>query len=199
MKQLIIVGAGDSGQEIFAWASPHFMAMGLDFKGYLDDTNPDAFSTIIDYTPTSEDVFICSIGSPAGRVKCSDLLREKGAKFINLIHPSVVMLSPLTATGVVIAPFVYIGNKVHLADDVLINVAATVGHDVVVGKGSILCAHVDLTGHVVVGAQALLGSHACVIPCKHVGDSAIVGAGSAVMRHVPANTTVVGVPAKKML
>ena len=103
------------------------------------------------------------------------------------------------ATGIVIAPFAFVSNDVQIGEHVLINVSATVGHNVIIGKGSILCGHVDLTGYVVIGNNVLIGSHACVIPGKRVGDFAVVGAGSAVMRHVPASATVVGVPAKRLL
>ncbi len=199
MKDLIIVGAGASGHEIFAWASPHFDAMGFRFKGFLDDFNTGAFSTIVDYSPMPDDVFICSIGTPSGRVKCTDLLIDNGAEFINLVHPSAIVLSPIKGRGVVIAPFVYVSNDVQIEDQVFINVSATVGHNVVVGKGSIICAHVDLTGYVVVGSKVLVGSHACIIPGRQVGDSAIIGAGSAVMRNVESGATVIGVPAKKVI
>ena len=199
MKNLIIIGSGAAGQEIFSWASPHFSAMGYDFKGFVDDYCSNAFSKITDYVPKENDVFICSIGSSLGRVKCSDCLREKGAEFINLIHPSAIVLSPLTSTGIVIAPFVYVSNNVHLGDYVFINVSATVGHNAAIGKGSIICAHADLTGYVVVGENVLIGSHACVIPGKHIGDFAVVGAGSAVMRNVSQGSTVIGVPAKRLI
>jgi len=199
LKNLIIVGAGAAGQEIFSWASPHFEAMGLDFKGYIDDDHPTAFCKIMDYYPESNDVFVCSIGSSVSRVKCSNHLKEKGAAFINLIHPSAIVLSSLHSKGIVIAPFVYISNNVKIGEDVLINVSATVGHDVVIGKGSIICPHANLTGYVVVGERVLIGSHACVIPGKHIGDAAVIGAGSAVMRNVLAETTVIGVPAKRLL
>ena len=199
MKNLIIIGAGAAGQEIFSWASPHFLAMGYDFKGFVDDAHPIAFSKIIDYIPKKNDVFICSIGSSLTRVKCSDCLRDKGAEFINLIHPSAIVLSSITSKGIVIAPFVYVSNNVQLGDYVLINVSATVGHNASIGKGSIICAHADLTGYVVVGENVLIGSHACVIPGKHIGDSAVVGAGSAVIRHVPPGATVIGVPAKRFI
>ncbi len=199
MRDLIIVGAGASGQELYAWASPYFDSMKFNFKGYIDDINSHAFSTIVDYNPEPNDVFICSIGSPLARVTCSEYLTKKGAEFINLIHPSAIVLSSLKGQGIVVAPFVYISNDVEINDYVFINAAATVGHNVVIGKGSTLCAQVDLTGYVVVGEKVFIGSHACVIPKVNVGDAAIVGAGSAVMRNVPANATVIGVPAKRFI
>ena len=199
MKDLIIVGAGASGQEIYSWANPHFETMGFHFKGFLDDIHSDGFAKITEYDPNQNDVFICSIGSSLGRVKCCDFLKEKGAEFINLLHPSAIVLSPIKGKGVVIAPFVYVANDVLIDDYVFINTSATVGHNAAIGKGSIICAHADLTGYVVVEDNVLIGSHACVVPGKHIGAGAIVGAGSAVMRNVLPGATVIGVPAKRLI
>ena len=61
-----------------------------------------------------------------------------------------------------------------------------------------LSAHVDLTGFVSADEGAFFGSHASVLPKVHVGAFAKVGAGSVAVRHVPAGTTVMGVPAKRI-
>ncbi|QDQ39995.1 hypothetical protein E3226_006085 [Legionella geestiana] len=198
MKDLIIVGGGASGQEMHAWASPHFASMGFTFKGFLDDNPAIGFNSISDYRPMENDVFICSIGSTAARVKCSRQLRESGAVFVNIIHPSAIVLSPINSTGVVIAPFVFVSNDVCLNDDVFINASATIGHNAIIGEGCVICAHVDVTGYAVIGEQVFIGSHACIIPGKIVGDAAIIGAGSAVMRNVPGGVTMIGVPAKRL-
>lgn len=44
---------------------------------------------------------------------------------------------------------------------------------------------------------AYLGSNAVVLPNLTIGENATVGAGAVVTKDVPANTTVVGVPAKQ--
>lgn len=199
LKSLLIVGAGDAAYEIYAWASPFFHQMGYQFKGFLDDVHPKAFAKITEYTPCENDVFICAIGAPASRMKVVKILKEKNARFINLIHPSAVVLSDLsTVEGLVVAPFVYIANAVKLADHVFINVASSIGHHVEIGEASNISSHCDLTGHVTLGKRVFLGSHACVIPGRIIGDDAIVGAGSAVMRNVLAGVTVIGVPAKRL-
>ena len=154
---------------------------------------------IEDYVPQENDVFACTIGTPSVKRKLIEILTSKGAIFVNIIHPSALIMSDLSVyAGLVIAPFSYISNNVILANYVLINVAATLGHDVNVGEYTSICAHCDLTGHVKVGKEVFVGSSACVIPGKVIGDNAVIGAGSAVMRNVPAGMTVVGVPAKRL-
>jgi serine O-acetyltransferase len=47
-----------------------------------------------------------------------------------------------------------------------------------------------------VGANVVIGSHACILGAIHVGEHARVGSGSVVVRDVPPEATVVGVPAR---
>lgn len=51
-------------------------------------------------------------------------------------------------------------------------------------------------GQVVIKQNARIGTHSVVMPGVTIGENAIVGAFSFVNKDVPANTTVVGVPAK---
>jgi len=46
------------------------------------------------------------------------------------------------------------------------------------------------------GRGAVVGAGAVVLPTIEVGANAVVGAGAVVTRHVPANTVVVGNPAR---
>lgn len=201
MKNLLIAGAGDSGREILAWISTQ--TNDFKFKGFLDDAKKheeDIIDTIDAYPPGRDDVFACGLAEPSAKMQVVAKLRKKGARFINLIHQSAILLTPLnTAEGLVIGPFVYVANQVKLENFVFANVAASIGHNVIIGEGSTISAHCDLTGYVVLGKRVFMGSHACIIPGKKVGDDAIIGAGSAVMRNVPAQVTVIGVPAKRLM
>ena len=50
--------------------------------------------------------------------------------------------------------------------------------------------------HPTLGNNVVVGVGAAVLGSITVGDNALIGAGSVVLRPVPANTTVVGVPAR---
>jgi len=56
----------------------------------------------------------------------------------------------------------------------------------------------DKKGPVLLKKNARIGSHSVIMPGVTVGENAIVGAMSFVNKDVPDNTTVVGVPAKKV-
>lgn len=47
-----------------------------------------------------------------------------------------------------------------------------------------------------IGKKVWIGSHATILPGVTIGDNAIVAAGAVVVKDVPANTVVGGVPAK---
>ena len=55
---------------------------------------------------------------------------------------------------------------------------------------------VRLAGHVTVEAGAFVGIGATVVQNVRIGREAVVGAGSVIIRDVPAQTTVAGVPAR---
>ncbi len=54
----------------------------------------------------------------------------------------------------------------------------------------------DKKGKVTLKRNARIGTHSVVMPGITVGENAVIGAFSFVNKDVPANTTVVGVPAK---
>ena len=50
--------------------------------------------------------------------------------------------------------------------------------------------------HPQIGNNVVIGSNACILGAIHVGDHARIGSGSVVVREVPPEATVVGVPAR---
>ena len=72
-----------------------------------------------------------------------------------------------------------------------------VGHNVVIGEGSILCAGVGLAGRASVGRYALLGGFVGVANAVHVGDGASVAAMTGVSSDVPPRGAVAGNPQRE--
>ena len=205
MKKCLIVGASGAGREALAWALA-IRQNDWRIEGFLD-SNPGSlegkntgYSVIGDpgnWVPSDDEVFVSGLGDPATRLRlCGDLAR-RGANFISIIHPSVTVAMETTiGAGCVIAPHAVVSVNVRVEPFVLINVAASLGHDSVVSEGATISSHCDVMGYAHVGRGVFLGSHACILPGVKVGEFAVVGAGSSVVRNVAARTTVMGVPAQ---
>jgi UDP-3-O-[3-hydroxymyristoyl] glucosamine N-acyltransferase len=73
-----------------------------------------------------------------------------------------------------------------------------VGHNVVIGNDSLICAQVGLAGSTVIGNNVGRGGQAGVSDNLHIGDRAILGGASVVLSNVPEGRVMLGYPAMKM-
>lgn len=176
--------------------------------GFLDQ-NPDALrgfkersgviADVDEYAPLPNDLFVCAVGAPAVKRRLVEALLSKGAEFISLIHPSVVVGDFVQmGRGVVVCPGAVLTSDSVVGDFVAINCLSSVGHDVRIGAYTTISGHCDLTGNTHYGEAVFLGSGARVIPGKSVGNGAYVGAGSVVIRSVAADDQVFGNPARSI-
>jgi serine O-acetyltransferase len=103
-------------------------------------------------------------------------------------------------TGIEIHPAAHIGRRVVIDHGmgVVIGETASVGDGCLLYKGVVL-GGTSLDRHVrhpQIGKNVVIGSNACILGAIRVGDHARIGSGSVVVREVPAEATVVGVPAR---
>jgi UDP-3-O-[3-hydroxymyristoyl] glucosamine N-acyltransferase len=107
--------------------------------------------------------------------------------------------------GVVVEDDVWIGanttidsgtlGPTRIGRGVKIDAHVHVGHNVIVGEHSVLCAQVGLAGSVVIGRGCVLGGQVGVADHVHVGDGAKIAAKSGVIGDVPSGAVVAGYPA----
>jgi len=104
------------------------------------------------------------------------------------------------ATGIEIHPAAQIGRRVVIDHGmgVVVGETAKVGDDCLIYKGVVLGGTTASRGkrHPQLGRHVVVGSNACILGSIEIGDGARVGSGSVVIRPVPPNATVVGVPAR---
>lgn len=103
-------------------------------------------------------------------------------------------------TGIEIHPGATIGERVFIDHGmgVVIGETAEVGNDVTIYQGATLGGTGKEKGkrHPTIGNNVVISAGAKVLGGFMVGDNAKVGAGAVVVKPVPANTTVVGVPGR---
>lgn len=207
MKELIIVGAGGFGREAYYIAKAiNTVQKKWIIKGFIDDDlhaldgvkcGINIIGKISNWEPNENEEFAMGIASAAAKKICSHTLEDKGAHFINLIHPLALFNEDATiGRGCVISARssvgagTVVGNFVHIA-------GSMIGQDAVIGDYSTTTGYANLT-NAYIGEGVFIGSHAVILNKRKVGDYAYVCAGSIVMSNIKAGTKVFGNPAKRI-
>ena len=103
-------------------------------------------------------------------------------------------------TGVDIHPAAQIGRRLFIdhGTGVVIGESAVIGDDVTIYQGATLGGTGKDVGkrHPTIGNNVMIGAGAKVLGPFRVGDNARIAANSVVLREVPENATVVGVPGR---
>jgi sugar O-acyltransferase (sialic acid O-acetyltransferase NeuD family) len=209
MKNLVIIGAGGYGREVFNLAihcneSTHH----LNIKGFIDDNisalnnfqgYPPVLSSIKDYKIEKDDVFVCAIGNiQLKKELCSHIL-DFGGNFISLIHPSTrINQNTKIGNGVLVFMNSNISNDCFIDDFVTIQGFVGLGHDTTIGKWSHINSYTFTGGGVIIGDEVLLNTRSTILPKVKICSNAVVGACSLVVRSIKEPITVFGVPAKKL-
>lgn len=161
----------------------------VNFESWLSKENPKKLG------------FCIAIGNPRGvRIIFSDWLIKKGLTPMNVIHPNAVIADNAILgegcqcmAGAIINPLVKLGRQC------IVNTNAIIDHECVLGDEVELAPAATLCGQVHVGNNVWIGAGATVLPRITIGKGAVVGAGAVVINNVLAGTTVVGVPASRIL
>ncbi len=103
-------------------------------------------------------------------------------------------------TGIEIHPGAQIGRRLFIDHGmgVVIGETTEIGDDVLIYKGAVLGGTTLQKGkrHPTIGDGVVVGSNAVVLGAITVGECARIGSGAVVIRPVPPNATVVGVPGR---
>jgi sugar O-acyltransferase (sialic acid O-acetyltransferase NeuD family) len=141
---------------------------------------------------------VLGLGFPRVRAEVYQRFADAGRfTFPTVIHPRAdIGPSSELEEGVVVSSGCVITTDVHLGAGTLFNPRAGAGHDTALGPCCVVNPGANLSGSVTIGAAVLVGSGATVLQGITIGDRAVIGAGAVVTHDVPADVTVVGVPAR---
>ncbi|MBE0665109.1 MAG: hypothetical protein IH584_04745, partial [Candidatus Aminicenantes bacterium] len=151
------------------------------------------------YDPEKGDLFVCALIEPRKKLAACRGIRERGGKFHTFIDSgSGVPRRNIFGTGCILAPMTGLTSDIILNEFITVQPHAGIGHDVQIGAGTTVGAHCLIAGYVHIGEGVVLQPNVVVLPHIRIGDYSRVGAGSVVVRDVAPETSVWGVPAKKV-
>ena len=208
-SKVVIIGAGGFGREVLdIFEARNQAGDQIDILGFIVDAQYGTPGRLVNGFPIlggmewlSErpegTAAICAIGDPAVRRRMVDAANRSGVPFCNAIHPSVIATRHVKlGVGVVLAAGSILTNNIAIDSHVHLNLDCTVGHDARIGACATVSPGVHISGGVTLGEGCSVGTGTNIIEKCVVGEWSVVGAGSTIVRDVPANSTVVGVPGR---
>lgn len=207
-SDVIIVGGGGHARVV----ADTLHAMRVNVIGYLAPTPSDDGMMNIPYLGDDEDILNYSrdslliangVGSVAradARAGIYNYYKERGYRFISLIHPSAVVAeSTCLGEGCQVMAGAVVQPGVNCEENVIINTRAGVDHDCKIGAHAHVSIGATLAGDVRIGSKTHVGAGSVVIEGVSIGGECVVAAGAVVVRNVPNGQTVVGVPARRLV
>ena len=207
-RNLVILGASGLAREVYDLAQLCYSNQ-PDFciKGFLSDgpSNieemgyPPVLGTVDGYNVNQDDIFFCGIGNVHDKKKTVNIIKNKGGKFINLIHPQAI-ISPTAKLGIGIAikAFCVISSDVIIEDFTYLQSSVILGHDVHIGKYCQINSFSFMAGYTRIHDKVTVNAGSRFVQNTTVEENSVVGMGSVVIRRVKKNTTVFGNPAKSI-
>ena len=206
MHKVLIIGNSGSARECY-WLLQDVLQeqSGLAFKGFLsfegytgDLRELAALELGVDdsYDPCDDDIFIIGIGLPALRLKAFAKWKEKGARFMNLIHPTVKLVGEISlGEANILAHGCHISCNSALGDANYCNGSVVVGHDSHIGHGNFFAPFSIVLGEARIGSGNSFGVHSVVLAGAKIGNHNTIAPGAYVYKGCGDNAVMAGNPA----
>lgn len=200
MKKLILIGAGGHAKSV----ADSINKSEYELCGFIDSNKKGThmglpiWGTELDDIPNYEEYcYFVSIGDVGYRKLWFDRLRERRLSIINIIDSSaIISASAKMGIGNFIGKMAVINADAEIGNNNVINTKALIEHECKVGDHNHLSTNSVINGNVIVGNSVFLGSSSVCNGQLKIGSNAIIGSGSVIIKDVPENVTVVGVPAR---
>jgi sugar O-acyltransferase (sialic acid O-acetyltransferase NeuD family) len=211
MLPLIILGTGGSAHdaldvvESINARSPTWRVV-----GFLDDTRQSGsehlglpvLGRLTDAARFPEHRFLNVIGSDRSYRQRPEIIASTGLRpeqFATLVHPGAGVSSRARlGHGVCVNHGVSVAGGVVVGDHVCLGPGVIIGHDSSIEEYALLAPGAVVSGFVSVGRSAYIGAASSIRQRVKIGERALVGMGAVVLRDVPAESVVVGNPARQL-
>lgn len=208
MKNIIIVGCGGFGKEVL-WLIQRINNQTPLWKiiGYVDDAvekgtkinNIPVLGNIDILTKINEETAIAlAVGSTYIRKKIVEKISiNSKLYFPNLIDPSIIYSKKIVfGKGNIICAGNIFTVNINIGDFNIINLACTIGHDVVFQSFITIFPGVNISGCVLIKNESEIGTGSSIIQGITIFEKTVIGAGAVVISDLPSKCTAVGIPAK---
>lgn len=176
---------------------------------YFIDDNPDLVDKFVDGLKVLsgrdlkslvslgvKNVFV-AISDSKYRLKLREKLEALGLEIVNLIHPhSYIAPSSIIGHGNFIKAGAVIDSNTKIGNFCIVDNGVFVAHDSSIGDGSHLAPGVVLGSSIIIGKNTLVGIGSSICTKVKIGDNVIISVGSSVVKDIPDNCIVEGVPGK---
>lgn len=206
MKKIVIAGAGGFGRELLQWIKDiNEKTPTWEILGFIDDnlhaldgveTDAKVVGTIKDYIGKEDEEVALAFGSPELKRKIVSILKEKGAKFATVIHPTA-LLSPFAhyGEGFIMFPYSKLSCNSTVGDFVTL-LSTPIGHDNEIGDYTVISGGCNIVRNVKIGKDVFLAAGVCIAQDVVVGDGAYLGLGCVVLKDVKPGAKMFGNPAR---
>lgn len=209
MNNMYIFGASGFSREV----ADICLELGCSNITFIDNYPTDV--TYFDFPVISEEevekidlenaYFAIGIGETSIREKIYNKFPH--LMYPNIIHPSATFGYKMrdfieNTRGNIITAGVRITNNIVIGDFGIYNLNVSIGHDCIINNFVTISPGANVSGNVNIEKKAYIGTGSTILQGRSIGEkiiigeNSIVGAGAVVVKSVPPNVVVKGIPAK---
>lgn len=199
----MILGAGGHGKVVADaamssgnWEEIAFLDNDRELTNVLGMPVLGGFESYMEHKENYSAAFV-AIGNNITRMIWLDRLERAGFEIPSIIHPSsTISRFSQIERGSVIMAGVVVNASARVGKGCILNTSSSIDHDCTLEHGVHISPGVNLSGTVHVKSCSWLGVGSKVLNNLTIGFNVIVAAGTIVIKDIPDNVMVAGIPAK---